>query len=219
MSSVRWRVDQLDGAVGNPDASLHAAGRGNDVAGPHGRDDRAGYSDSEPRPHAGRVGALIGRSSACNNDCHDHSGCKSIPRGGSPHRCSVFREYPLAVRANGVSARCIHVMTYFACNVVPGCLCCSGFGARHRNWLGGWDRCRACVSTGRLPFYPIGKQSAALRLPDNDCSAIHPPKALRAANLKTSMFMLGIQNPQRLTTRFAVASIRRRQIPTDNDRR
>ena len=36
-----------------------------------------------------------------------------------------------------------------------------GFGARQRNWLGGWDRCRACVSTGRWAFYPIGNKSAA----------------------------------------------------------
>lgn len=28
-----------------------------------------------------------------------------------------------------------------------------GCGARHRNWLGGWDRCRACVSTGQSAFY------------------------------------------------------------------
>ena len=36
-----------------------------------------------------------------------------------------------------------------------------GFGARQRNWLGRWDRCRACVSTGRWAFYPIGNKSAA----------------------------------------------------------
>ncbi len=85
---------------------------------------------------------------------------------------------------------------------------CWGCGARHRNWLGGWDRCRACVSTGQSAFYSIADTGAtftqtkrALRssasahydtvlwrsLPrfacqTMDCFAIHPPQALRAAN-------------------------------------
>ena len=37
-----------------------------------------------------------------------------------------------------------------------------GCGARHRNWLGGWDRCRACVSTGQSAFYPIADASGYL---------------------------------------------------------
>ncbi len=37
---------------------------------------------------------------------------------------------------------------------------CWGCGARHRNWLGGWDRCRACVSTGQSAFYPIANAGA-----------------------------------------------------------
>jgi hypothetical protein len=69
-------------------------------------------------------------------------------------------------------------------------------GARCRNWLGGWDRCRACVSTGRSAFYAFSALSAALRLPDDNCRAIHPPVALRAANRKTGMFMPEIQKPQ-----------------------
>ena len=32
---------------------------------------------------------------------------------------------------------------YSACNVAR-----QDSGARHRNWLGGWDRCRAGISTG-----------------------------------------------------------------------
>ena len=44
---------------------------------------------------------------------------------------------------------------------------------------------------------------AALRLPDDNGYAIHPPDALRAANRKTGMFMPEIQNPNsnsKLTT-------------------
>ena len=87
---------------------------------------------------------------------------------------------------------------------------CWGCGARHRNWLGGWDRCRACVSTGQSAFYSIADAGAtftqikrALRstasahadtalwrsLPrfacqTMHCFAIHPPQALRAPNRK-----------------------------------
>ena len=87
---------------------------------------------------------------------------------------------------------------------------CWGCGARHRNWLGGWDRCRACVSTGQSAFYSIAHAGAtftqtkrALRStasvhPDTalwqslprfacqtmDCFAIHPPEALRAPTPK-----------------------------------
>ncbi len=32
---------------------------------------------------------------------------------------------------------------YSACNVAR-----QDSGARHRNWLGSWDRCRAGISTG-----------------------------------------------------------------------
>ena len=93
---------------------------------------------------------------------------------------------------------------------------CWGCGAWHRNWLGGWDRCRACVSTGHSAFYPIADfgatdhlqcrtagadspyrpSSAALRLSDDDCCAIRPPEALRAANRKTGIFMPENQKPR-----------------------
>jgi hypothetical protein len=33
-------------------------------------------------------------------------------------------------------------------------------------------------------------------LPDDDCCAIHPPEALRAAKRKTGIFMPEIQNPK-----------------------
>ena len=45
--------------------------------------------------------------------------------------------------------------------------CLGELGARQRNWLGGWDRCRACVSTGWPVFYLIRRFPAALRLPDS----------------------------------------------------
>lgn len=87
---------------------------------------------------------------------------------------------------------------------------CWGCGARHRNWLGGWDRCRACVSTGQSAFYSIADAGATFTqtkrdssfdrfsspctalwrpLPrfacqTMDCFAIHPPQALRAPNRK-----------------------------------
>ena len=53
---------------------------------------------------------------------------------------------------------------------------------------------------------------AALRLPDNDCSAIRPPEALRAANRKTGIFMPDMQKPKS-PHRFATSS-RERQIST-----
>jgi hypothetical protein len=40
---------------------------------------------------------------------------------------------------------------------------CWGCGARHRNWLGGWDRCRACVSTGQSVFYFIADAGATFK--------------------------------------------------------
>ena len=38
---------------------------------------------------------------------------------------------------------------YLACSVAR-----QGSGARHRNWLGGWDRCRAGISTGKRTMIP-----------------------------------------------------------------
>ena len=99
---------------------------------------------------------------------------------------------------------------------------CWGCGAWHRNWLGGWDRCRACVSTGQSAFYSIANAGATFTQtkralgstvsahPDTalwrslprfacqtmDCFAIHPPQALRAANPKTSIFMPQNQKPK-----------------------
>ena len=65
-------------------------------------------------------------------------------------------------------------------------------------WLGPVSRLRFHRPTRFLPHrrwrrYPT---SAALRLPDNDCFAIRPPEALRAANRKTGIFMPEIQNPR-----------------------
>ena len=47
-----------------------------------------------------------------------------------------------------------------------------------------------------LPCRPRLAIPAALRLPDNDCCAIHPPEALRAANRKSGIVMPEIQNPK-----------------------
>ena len=104
---------------------------------------------------------------------------------------------------------------------------CWGCGARHRNWLGGWDRCRACVSTGWSAFYRIGdlsatdhpyrSTSAALRLPDDDCFAIRSPGALRAANRKTSIFMPDRQKPK--SPQRLASSVRGRQFSTWTEHR
>ena len=54
-----------------------------------------------------------------------------------------------------------------------------GCGARHRNWLGGWDRCRACVSTGRSPFYLIGDGGATQPLPRFACQTTIAVQSVR----------------------------------------
>ena len=65
-------------------------------------------------------------------------------------------------------------------------------------WLGPVSRLRFHRPTRFLPHrrrrrYPT---PTALRLPDNDCCAIRPPKALRAANRKTGIFMPDRQKPK-----------------------
>ena len=60
---------------------------------------------------------------------------------------------------------------------------CWGCGARHRNWLGGWDRCRACVSTGRSAFYRIGITDATATQPMQEAGAI---QAHRRASVRPS---------------------------------
>ena len=62
----------------------------------------------------------------------------------------------MAVRANGKSRR-RRALREILCRQRRRCWGC---GARHRNWLGGWDRCRACVSTGQLVFYSIAHAGA-----------------------------------------------------------
>jgi hypothetical protein len=56
---------------------------------------------------------------------------------------------------------------------------------------------------------------AALRLPDNDCCAIRPPEALRAAKRKTGIFMPQDQKPTPLPVRACYSDTRRRQISTE----
>ncbi len=64
---------------------------------------------------------------------------------------------------------------------------CWGCGARHRNWLGGWDRCRACVSTGQSAFYSIADAGATFTQIKRDSSfdrfssLCHGPLAIPAA--------------------------------------
>ena len=56
-----------------------------------------------------------------------------------------------------------------------------GCGARHRNWLGGWDRCRACVSTGQSAFYPIADAGATFTQTKRtlrSTASVHPETAL-----------------------------------------
>ena len=48
---------------------------------------------------------------------------------------------------------------YSACDVVR-----QVSGARHRNWLGRWRRCRAGISTGKMLFYRIDPADATTRL-------------------------------------------------------
>lgn len=89
-------------------------------------------------------------------------------------------------------------------------------------WLGPVSRLRFHRPTRFLPHrrrrrYPT---PAALRLPDNDCFAIRPPKALRAAHRKTGIFMPEIQKQKhpRLAL-LASLKIHRRRVSTDTDRR
>ena len=78
---------------------------------------------------------------------------------------------------------------YSACNVAR-----QDSGARQRNWLGRWDRCRAGISTGWGGFYRIASVGAtASSKPPTPplphcvcqtavCCANRPPEALRAAS-------------------------------------
>ena len=113
-------------------------------------------------------------------------------------------------------------MTYFVRNVVPGNRGLRGATAELAWRLEPVSRLRLhrpiCFLPHRQPVrtsHRITQQDrsvtancnvielgpAALRLPDNDCCAIRPPEALRAARPKTSMFMLEIQNQKRKTDR------------------
>ena len=115
-------------------------------------------------------------------------------------------------------------MKYFACNVAH-----RGCGARHRNWLGGWDRCRACVSTGHSAFYRIAatdatSTSAPLLAPNATALPIRrrdggassrPPGSLHRPHHNTSHATRG--NEKR-TTRLCL-QLRRRQIYAKTRRR
>ena len=113
-------------------------------------------------------------------------------------------------------------MTYFVRNVVPGNRGLRGATAELAWWLEPVSRLRLHRPIGFLPHRQPVRTShriarpnrsvtvycdvidlgpAALRLPDDDCCAIRPPEALRAARRKTSMFMLEIQNQKRKTDR------------------
>lgn len=52
------------------------------------------------------------------------------------------------------------------------------------------------LTLNTVPGDPSRPIPAALRLPDNDCCAIRPPEALRAAKRKTGIFMPEIQKPK-----------------------
>lgn len=117
---VQTGVDQPGWWVGNPDASLSADGRGSDVAVWRGRDYRDGCVDSDNLLRALHIAGRAGRNVCCSSGCRDRSSYRSVRRCGNQRTGSVFRVCPLAVRANGVSARDTCVMTYFVRNVVPG---------------------------------------------------------------------------------------------------
>ena len=74
--SVRTEVEQPRPRVGNPDASLLAAGPGNGVAVRRGRDDRASWLGIGSQRHARNVGELGGHTAPCSSGGRDHSGCK-----------------------------------------------------------------------------------------------------------------------------------------------
>ena len=64
-------------------------------------------------------------------------------------------------------------------------------------WFGPVSRLRFHRPAHFLPHRP---HPAALRLPDDNCRAIHPPEALRAAQRKTGIFMPQIQKQKSNTT-------------------
>ena len=96
-----------------------------------------------------------------------------------------------------------------------------GCGARHRNWFGGWDRCRACVSAGQSAFYLMADAGGYLHADEarssfdrfsSLCTArwviqprfsfarrwfalqFHPPQALRAVTAKPMSSCLKSKN-------------------------
>ena len=101
--SVRLPVEQAGAVAGNPDASLSAVGPGIDAGVRHGRDDRDARLDSDGRQTVLTGDVLAARIPQCSSGCRDHKSCRSARGCGSRRTGSVFREYPLALRANGES--------------------------------------------------------------------------------------------------------------------
>ena len=178
--SVQASVEQAGPQVGNSDASLSVLWPGNGAGAGHVRDGRADWFDSGCRPHAGRGGGLPWHRSWCSNDGRDRSGCRSAQPCGNRRTGSVFREGPLAVRANGVSAGDVCVMTYFVRNVVPGRRGLRGATADLTWRLGPVSRLRFHRPVRFLPYrHPICRASLArrrlLRNPSAGCPAGSKP--------------------------------------------
>ena len=99
--SVRPSVEQEAMSAGNPDASLSFAWRDIDAGARRGHDGRDACLDNAGRLHAVSCGEPATHILRCSNDGLDHSGRRSARRCGNRRTGSVFREGPLAVRANG----------------------------------------------------------------------------------------------------------------------
>ncbi len=101
--SVRLPVEQAAAVAGNPDASLSAVGPGIDAGVRHGRDGHDARLDSDCRQSALTGDAPAERIPRRSSGCRDHNSCRSARGRGSRRTGSVFRGYPLALRANGES--------------------------------------------------------------------------------------------------------------------
>ena len=140
-------VEQTSPGVGNPDASLSPAGRGNCAGARHGHGDHADSLDSAaqlraciehaPRAHTRR------RSSAGRG----RSRCSKAPLCGSRHRGSVVPGVPSARKSQWVLDRVGRFVKYFPRNVAR-----LGTGRDIGKNLSVWAGV-APASFGRPPFY------------------------------------------------------------------
>jgi hypothetical protein len=140
------------------------------------------------------------RIQGCNSGYRGHSDCKSALRNGNGHRDRIFQAYPSAVYANGRIDGDVRFVKYLAGNVAVF----GGCGARHRVWLGGWGRCRACFSIGWADFYPICHVRASAA-PDYSpfFSRTNPDDAAAVAGMLTFALRANVSIPA--TKIFSIA--------------